>query len=95
MVYAKKTSIMDQRQEHFVEHRVNYFCWLYLLFHKIYDFLKIYLISLQKISYNFTEYLAPEVLEDNDYGRAVDWWGTGVVMYEMVCFDFNNISKNV
>ena len=20
------------------------------------------------------EYLAPEVLEDNDYGRAVDWW---------------------
>lgn len=30
------------------------------------------------------EYLAPEVLEDNDYGRAVDWWGTGVVMYEMV-----------
>lgn len=31
------------------------------------------------------EYLAPEVLEDNDYGRAVDWWGTGVVMYEMIC----------
>lgn len=30
------------------------------------------------------EYLAPEVLEDNDYGRAVDWWGIGVVMYEMV-----------
>jgi RAC serine/threonine-protein kinase len=25
------------------------------------------------------------VLEDNDYGRAVDWWGTGVVMYEMMC----------
>eukprot|EP00914_Ancora_sagittata_P012479 GHVO01024002.1.p1 GENE.GHVO01024002.1~~GHVO01024002.1.p1 ORF type:complete len:482 (-),score=75.56 GHVO01024002.1:376-1821(-) len=31
------------------------------------------------------EYLAPEVLEDHDYGRAVDWWGTGVVMYEMMC----------
>lgn len=31
------------------------------------------------------EYLAPEVLEDNDYTRAVDWWGTGVVMYEMMC----------
>jgi len=30
------------------------------------------------------EYLAPEVLEDNDYGRAVDWWGVGVVMYEMM-----------
>uniref|UniRef100_A0A8C2QX67 non-specific serine/threonine protein kinase n=1 Tax=Capra hircus TaxID=9925 RepID=A0A8C2QX67_CAPHI len=26
------------------------------------------------------EYLAPEVLEDNDYGRAVDWWGLGVMM---------------
>jgi RAC serine/threonine-protein kinase len=25
------------------------------------------------------------MLEDNDYGRAVDWWGTGVVMYEMIC----------
>ncbi|XP_016995405.1 RAC serine/threonine-protein kinase [Drosophila takahashii] len=31
------------------------------------------------------EYLAPEVLDDNDYGQAVDWWGTGVVMYEMIC----------
>lgn len=31
------------------------------------------------------EYLAPEVLEDTDYGPAVDWWGVGVVMYEMVC----------
>lgn len=31
------------------------------------------------------EYLAPEILEDNDYGLAVDWWGTGVLMYEMMC----------
>jgi len=31
------------------------------------------------------EYLAPEVLEDNDYGRSVDWWGLGIVMYEMMC----------
>ncbi|KAJ6217626.1 hypothetical protein RDWZM_008783 [Blomia tropicalis] len=30
------------------------------------------------------EYLAPEILEDTDYGRAVDWWGLGVVMYEMM-----------
>uniref|UniRef100_A0A183BVW4 Non-specific serine/threonine protein kinase n=1 Tax=Globodera pallida TaxID=36090 RepID=A0A183BVW4_GLOPA len=30
------------------------------------------------------EYLAPEVLEENDYGRSVDWWGVGVVMYEMM-----------
>ena len=25
------------------------------------------------------------MLEDNEYSRAVDWWGTGVVMYEMMC----------
>ena len=25
------------------------------------------------------------MLEDTDYGRAVDWWGLGVVMYEMMC----------
>lgn len=31
------------------------------------------------------EYLAPEVLEENTYGREVDWWATGVVMYEMMC----------
>ncbi|CAC70087.1 Serine/threonine-protein kinase akt-2 [Caenorhabditis elegans] len=31
------------------------------------------------------EYLAPEVIEDIDYDRSVDWWGVGVVMYEMMC----------
>ena len=25
------------------------------------------------------------MLEDTDYGRSVDWWGLGVVMYEMMC----------
>jgi RAC serine/threonine-protein kinase len=51
---------------------------------------KINQILLKKIKFAILilgtpEYLAPEVLEDNDYGRAVDWWGTGVVMYEMIC----------
>ena len=31
------------------------------------------------------EFLAPEVLTDTSYTRAVDWWGLGVVMYEMMC----------
>ena len=30
------------------------------------------------------EYLAPEVLQDYEYGQAVDWWGLGIVMYEMM-----------
>ena len=25
------------------------------------------------------------MLEDNEYGWAGDWWGVGVVMYEMMC----------
>ena len=30
------------------------------------------------------EYLAPEVLRKQDYGRPVDWWCLGVVTYEMM-----------
>ncbi|XP_056888342.1 serine/threonine-protein kinase N2-like isoform X1 [Takifugu flavidus] len=30
------------------------------------------------------EFLAPEVLTDDDYTRAVDWWGMGVLIYEML-----------
>lgn len=25
-----------------------------------------------------------QVLEDTDYGLAVDWWGVGILMYEMM-----------
>jgi len=30
------------------------------------------------------EYLAPEILEEENYGRSVDWWALGVVLYEMM-----------
>lgn len=30
------------------------------------------------------EYLAPEVLRKQQYGRPVDWWCLGTVMYEMI-----------
>ena len=26
-----------------------------------------------------------QVLEEEEYGRSVDWWGVGIVMYEMIC----------
>lgn len=30
------------------------------------------------------EFLAPEVLTQDAYTRAVDWWGLGVLLYEML-----------
>lgn len=30
------------------------------------------------------EYLAPEVLERRPYGKAVDWWSMGMLLYEML-----------
>lgn len=37
------------------------------------------------------------MLEANDYGRAVDWWEFGVVMYEMMCgcLPFDNSDHDV
>ncbi|KAI9216649.1 kinase-like domain-containing protein [Blastocladiella britannica] len=30
------------------------------------------------------EYLAPEILEEENYGKSVDWWALGIVTYEML-----------
>ncbi|ORZ39991.1 molecular mechanism For the regulation of protein kinase B Akt By hydrophobic motif phosphorylation [Catenaria anguillulae PL171] len=30
------------------------------------------------------EYLAPEILEEENYGKTVDWWALGIVTYEML-----------
>lgn len=30
------------------------------------------------------EYLAPEVLQGKDYGKAVDWWSLGTLIFEML-----------
>ncbi|KAG1157612.1 hypothetical protein G6F37_006550 [Rhizopus arrhizus] len=30
------------------------------------------------------EFMAPEILKEQNYGRAVDWWAYGVLIYEML-----------
>jgi novel protein kinase C epsilon type len=30
------------------------------------------------------DYIAPEILQELDYGFGVDWWALGVLMYEMM-----------
>jgi len=43
------------------------------------------------------EYLAPEMLQQNGYSFAVDWWSFGTILYEMICglppFYDQNIQK--
>lgn len=41
-----------------------------------------------------TEYLAPEILRQRGYSKAVDWWSLGVLLYEMVVGSPPFYSKN-
>ncbi len=30
------------------------------------------------------EYMAPEIIEGKGHGKDVDWWSTGILLYEML-----------
>jgi serine/threonine protein kinase len=36
------------------------------------------------------EYLAPEILEGGGYGKAVDWWSFGTLVYEVRNFSYTH-----
>ena len=38
------------------------------------------------------EFLAPEVLTEASYTRAVDWWGLGVLVFEMLVGEVSSSS---
>lgn len=58
---------------HSVELQVDFFCS-----YKSKNFL---ILNFDVFS---VEFLAPEVLTEPSYTRAVDWWGLGVLIYEML-----------
>lgn len=39
------------------------------------------------------EFLAPEVLTETSYTRAVDWWGLGVLIFEMLVGEVSRFSS--
>lgn len=41
------------------------------------------------------EFLAPEVLTETSYTRAVDWWGLGVLIFEMLVGEVSTFSHDL
>mmetsp|Transcript_3792 Transcript_3792/g.14401 ORF Transcript_3792/g.14401 Transcript_3792/m.14401 type:complete len:870 (-) Transcript_3792:2149-4758(-) len=41
------------------------------------------------------EYLAPELVSNNPYGKSVDWWALGCIVYEMICGNSPFFSSSV
>jgi serine/threonine protein kinase len=37
------------------------------------------------------DYLAPEIIQSKGYGRAVDWWALGILIYEVRNLYPNNL----
>lgn len=40
-------------------------------------------------------YSAPEIVLGNKYGRSVDWWSFGILVYEMIFYDTPFYSENI
>jgi serine/threonine protein kinase len=38
------------------------------------------------------DYLAPEIIQSRGYGKAVDWWALGILIYE-VCYPRSSLCQ--
>lgn len=41
-----------------------------------------------------SDYMAPEIIKRNSYGKEIDWWGVGIVCYEMLYGELPFASAN-